>query len=151
MILAAIGDTPYQIMLILHIVTAMAAFAPIFVHPAILSRLGDAGADVRGPVLQAMTRNGRMIHAPALLINGILGFGLAGLSDKVYSMSQGWLIAAFLVWVAMNGLLHAVVLPAERKLAQGDTAARRRGEAGGAMLSVLLVVMLYLMIFKPGA
>jgi uncharacterized membrane protein len=150
MILAVIDDTPYRILLILHIVTAMAAFAPAFVHPVILSRLSDAGTDVRGPLLHAMTRNGRILYGPALLVNGLLGFGLAGMSDKIYKMSQGWLVAAFLIWVVMNGLLHAVILPAEKQLSAGDDAAQRKLDAGGALLSILLIVMLYLMVFKPG-
>jgi hypothetical protein len=42
-------------------------------------------------------------------------------------------------------------LPAERKVAAGDDSADARIDKGGMILSVLLLVMLYLMVFKPGA
>jgi hypothetical protein len=72
------------------------------------------------------------------------------MSDRAYSMSQGWLIASAEIWIAINGILHAVLLPAERAAADGDGSAERRVDIAGATLSVLLLVMLYLMVFKPG-
>ena len=156
MLYAALGDTPYNIMLLLHVLTAFAAFAPMFVHPILASQSRSLDIENRGRILTAMAGNGRRIYAPALLVTGILGFGVAGMSkipgtdELAWKMSQGWLISAFVVWVAMNGLLHAVILPSERKLAEGDESVQRKLDVAGGAVSVLLVVMLYLMIFKPG-
>lgn len=149
MVLAAIGDTTYNIFLILHILTAMIAFAPAFVHPLLVNQSRALGGARRG-LLRFVAMNGQRVYAPALIITGFLGFGLAGLSDEVYRVRQGWLIAAVVIWIAMNGILHALLIPAEKALANGDDSAESRVGVGGAAITLLLVVMLYLMTFKPG-
>ncbi len=60
-----------------------------------------------------------------------------------------WL--AVVVWLAMNGVLHAMLLPAETGARRPATSRRaRRSDTGGQILTVMLLVMLYLMVFKPG-
>ena len=148
--IAAIGDTGYNIALLVHVVTAFAAFAPAFVAPFLDRQLGADEESVRVRLAQAMLGNSRMVHGPALIVTGLAGFGIAGFSDGVYKMSQGWLIAAIVIWIGMNGILHAVVVPAERAVGEGNRSAESRIAAGGAALTVLLVVMLIIMIWKPG-
>jgi uncharacterized membrane protein len=147
---AAIGDTPYGIMMVLHILAVMAAFAPAFVHPILGGQLRSDGDSGYRSVMTRVAGNGRRIYAPALIVAGVLGFGLSGMSDGVYALSQGWLIASIVVWIAMNGVLHALIIPGERAVGAGDDAGQRRMDLGGAAISVLLLVMLYLMVFKPG-
>ena len=50
----------------------------------------------------------------------------------------------------MNGILHAVILKAEKQMANGDTSAQRRAEIGSSAVSLLFILTLTLMIFKPG-
>jgi hypothetical protein len=50
----------------------------------------------------------------------------------------------------MNGVVHGMLLPAERSVAAGDETAAKKVDTGGLILAVLLVGMLYLMVFKPG-
>jgi uncharacterized membrane protein len=149
MMIAAIGDTGYNIALLVHIVAAFTAFAPAFVHPVLSGQLSGDGT-VRARVVEHMVKNGRMIYAPALIVAGLAGFGVAGFSDQVYKMSQGWLVAAFIIWIAMNGILHAVLIPGERAIGNGDAAAEGRVNAAGGLMAVLLLAMLVIMIWKPG-
>jgi uncharacterized membrane protein len=81
---------------------------------------------------------------------GLFGFGLVGMSDEVWEFSQTWVWLSIVVWLAMNGVLHAMLLPAERALGSGDESAGKKAETGGQILTVMLLVMLYLMVFKPG-
>lgn len=150
MILAAVGDTGYNVMLFLHILLAMAAFAPAFVHP-IVSTQAKALDHETGRVIGFIAQNSQRIYSVALILTGLVGFGLVGMSDKVHRLGDGWLIAAIVVWIAMNGVLHAVQIPAEKAWAAGDDAAEQKVRMGGAMLTLLLLVMLYLMVFQPGA
>jgi len=154
MITAAIDDTSYRILLLLHILTAFAAFAPAFVHPFLGEQSKALDGTGRATVFGFMVRNGRRIYAPALIVTGLLGFGLPALSkdgdNAVFELSQGWMIAAIVVWLIMNGVLHAVIIPGERAVSEGDTEAESRISAGMGAISLLLVVMLYLMIWKPG-
>ena len=47
---AAIGDTPYNIMLLLHILPGVVAFAPAFSHPLLASAMAKAGDPNRAAV-----------------------------------------------------------------------------------------------------
>lgn len=150
MLLAAVGDTPYGIVLVLHILAAIAAFAPAFTHPVLFGQaksLGDGGLQ---SVAGFMSANGRRIYAPALILSGLLGFALQGMSSGAWKFSQGWMIGALIVWIAMNGVLHAMIIPGERKVAAGDPSAETGAQRGSGIISILLLVMLWLMVFKPG-
>ncbi len=153
MIFSAIGDTPYNIMLLLHILTAMAAFAPAFVHPVLGAQMKADGMADRPKVFGYMATNAQRIYGSSLIVTGLLGFGVAGMSDDVLSMSDGWLAAAFIIWVAMNGILHAVIRPSEKAIAAGEggEANERKLAIAGMAITALLVVQLYLMVWKPGA
>jgi uncharacterized membrane protein len=148
MILAAVNDGAYQLVAILHILSAIVAFAPAFVRPVLIAQAKSSG-DRSG--LQALARSSRKWYAPALILTGVLGFGLSGMSDDVFQLSDGWLVAAVFLWIAMNGVLHAVEAPAERAYADGDDSAEGRLSLGSGAIAVMLVVMIWLMIVKPGA
>jgi uncharacterized membrane protein len=150
MLLAAVGDTPYRIVLFLHILAAMVAFAPAFTHPVLANQAKGLTGDGHRSVIGYMVANGRKIYAPAVIIAGFLGFALQGMSDGAWKMSQGWMIGAIVVWIAMNGVLHGMLFPGERKVAEGDMSGEPAVQRGGMIISLLLLVMLYLMIFKPG-
>ena len=67
-------------------------------------------------------------------------------------MTEGWVIAAIVIWVAMNGILHGMIRPALKAQGAGGASAgtNRRLEAGSALLSILFIVQLVLMIWQPG-
>lgn len=148
--LAAVGNTPYNIILFVHILLVLAAFAPAFVHPLIASQTKGMEGGARRAMFTAMAGNGRRVYAPALILTGLLGFALSGMSEGVYAMSQTWLIISAIIWIAMNGVLHAMILPGERAIAGGDDSGQGKVDTGGMIISVLLLVMLFLMVFKPG-
>ena len=72
-------------------------------------------------------------------------------SDPAFGFDQTWVSLAFLVWLAICGVVSGVMLPAERKLAAGDLEARRRWRWAARSPPSCTLVMLYLMIWKPGA
>jgi len=148
--IAAVGDTPYRIVLILHILTAMAAFAPMFTEPFLMNQSKALGEGTHRGVMGLLAANGRKVHAIALILTGLLGFALQGMSSGSFTFGQFWMIAALIVWIAMNGVVHALISPNEQKMADGDASAQRLVDLGGVIITVLLVVMLWLMVFKPG-
>lgn len=129
-------STGFKIFLFLHILTVIVAFAPSVLMVLPGGRDGAVGL---------LERAGRQVYAPALLLAGLFGILCIVTSDDVYEFSETWISLAFVVWIAMNGVFHALVLAGQR---QGDT---RKVETGQAVLTVLLLIMLYLMIWRPGA
>ena len=83
MMIAAINDTGYDVMLLLHILSAMVAFAPAFVNPI----LGNQSKTLDGPnrqtVVGYLSMNNRRVYGPALILTGLFGFELQGMSDSV--------------------------------------------------------------------
>jgi len=141
-------STTYKIFFFLHIASIVVAFAPaaIGVLPG-----GDEGAAA------VLRRAGRVVYAPALILAGLFGILLVVTSDDVWEFSDTWISLAFLVWIAMNGVFHAMVLPTytrgrtRRAWRSGRGGAAVDVDTGLAILTVLFLVMLYLMIWKPGA
>jgi len=149
MLLAEVGDTPYNIVLFLHILTAIVGLAPVAVDPVVAMKWADDK-----PALQkfsaTMAEANQKIFGNALILTGLLGFGLSGMSDEFYELSQGWIVAAVIVWIAMVGVLHGVLIPGAKAFAAGDEGAQERLQRIGPVFTLLTLVMLYLMVFKPG-
>jgi hypothetical protein len=129
-------STGFEIMLVLHIATVVVAFAP-----AVIGVL-PGGRDGLTGVLGAA---GRQVYAPALVLAGLFGIGCIVTSDDAFELSDTWISLAFVVWIAMNGVFHALVLAGQR---QDDHA---KVTTGHQIMTLLLLAMLYLMVFKPGA
>lgn len=145
-VLAAIDSTGYKIVLLLHILAVVVGFAPAWFTP-IMGRLIASGDKEAGVQLEASILR---FSLPGIAIAGLLGFGLAGMSDKIYKMSQTWLSLAALLWIVLLLVVVFVARPAVKALAAGDMAARGRVMAATGVTHLVLIVMLYLMIFKPG-
>jgi hypothetical protein len=150
MILAEVGSTLYKVLFLGHMITFVAAFAAAVVNPVLIAR-AKADGDEAGLHRLAgyIAGNGRQIHLPALVLLG--GFGLAMVFEGDLGFDSTWVSLAFLVWLGMCGIITGIVLPSERKLAAGDGSAEKAVERGGQIVTLLLLVMLYLMIWKPGA
>jgi len=149
--LAAVGSFGYNLMLVLHLITVVVAFAPAVAHALLGPQLRSLDPAARRQVAGFMKLNSRRVYAPALILMWVFGMGLAGLSDKLYRVAQPWLAISILVWIAMNGVLHAIVIPAERKVEAGDETMAQRAALGQGIINILLVVALVLMVWKPGA
>ena len=128
-------STGFKISLFLHILTIIVAFAPSVLMVLPGGRDGGLGL---------LERSARTVYAPALLLAGFFGIMCIVTSDEAFEFSDTFISLAFVVWIAMNGVFHALVLAGQKR---GDA---KKVENGQAIMTVLLLVMLYLMIWKPG-
>jgi uncharacterized membrane protein len=147
----AASTTVYNIVELLHILTILVALSPVFVHPLLRRQMRAAGAGHQ-QVVAAMSANARRLYSPALIVAGLLGIALVEMSEDAISMTEGWVIAAIVIWVAMNGILHGMIRPAlKAQGAEGASAGSdKRLEVGSALLSIGFTVQLILMIWQPG-
>ena len=148
----AAGTTAINIVALLHILTVLVALAPAFVHPLLRKQMRAADGAGHQHLVVAMAANARRLYGPALIVAGLLGIALVEMSEDAISLTEGWVIAAIVIWVAMIGILHGLIRPALR--AQGAEGASpgtdKRLETGSALLSILFTVQLILMIWQPG-
>jgi uncharacterized membrane protein len=143
---AEIGSTSYDLMLLFHVLLVIVGFAPAWLTP-LLVRLTAGGDRAAADALDVAVLR---FAVPSIAVAGLLGFGLAGMSDKVFKMSQAWLSIAIVLWLILLAVLLAVLRPAIKAFRDGDLAAKARISMSTGITHLVLVAMLYLMIFKPG-
>ena len=97
-----------------------------------------------------MAKYVQVIALPALVLAGLLGFGLIGMSDKEFAFDQAWVGPAILLWLIEIALLAVGILPAQKKVAAGDASAAKMLPMLTGVSHLILVVTVYLMVFKPG-
>ena len=145
-VLAALNSTGYKIVLLIHVLAVIVGFAPLWLTPVMI-RLTAAGDKAAADGLEVSILR---FSLPGIGLAGILGFGLTGMSEKVFKMSQAWLSIAAVLWVVLLAVLFFVARPAIKAFRDGDVAARGRIMMATGIGHLILVVTLYLMIFKPG-
>ena len=136
-------STGYQLFGLLHILAVIVAFGPLFIYPSL--QRGGGGVTVAKLHLRLVL--------PALTLTWVLGMGLVGLSkpegvsEAAFKMSQTWIVLALIVWVALMVISWFLIRPA---LTDTSATARSRMGMGIGITHLLLIVQLYLMVFKPG-
>ena len=166
------GSGAYKFVLVLHLVAAIVGFggttiAGIYGAKA-AARRGREGV-VIAETTYDVTQNWASWFVYAVPVLGIL---LVLLSEDVWKFSQAWISLSFLLYIVALGILHAAHLPNVRRmnalgaeLAAGAAPAggsgpppqvaelERRGRLAGllgAVLNVIWIVIVFLMVWKPG-
>ncbi len=152
MIVAAVNDSVDKLLFAGHMLSFVVAFAPAVINPVLVAKTkGDGDPAALGRLAGHLASNGRQIHFPALICLGGFGIAMIFTSDDQFGFGDAWVSLAFLNWLAISGIISGVMLPGERKMATGDMAAEKTVERCGQLVTLLLLAMLYLMIWKPGA
>jgi uncharacterized membrane protein len=151
-VLAVIGsdDFIYKVVFLLHILSAIVAFAPVMVWPIVNLQTRKRGASVPGEVAGQAAVNNVTVHGPALVATGVFGLLMVVMSDSLFEFSQAWISIAFVLWFALLAVLFGLLTPAERKAAAGDADAAKKVSMFGGFVHILLLLILIDMIWKPG-
>ncbi|HSM68062.1 MAG TPA: hypothetical protein VK860_17265 [Ilumatobacteraceae bacterium] len=129
------NQTLVRILYLVHIVTVIGAFGPLFLYPR-LQRAGQS-ATVAGLHMKLVF--------PSLVILWVAGMGMAGINEFDLARTY-WITITLLLWLAAVVVSWFMIRPA---LADTSDAARSKMAAGIGITHVILVVSLWLMIFKP--
>lgn len=148
MILAAFRDTGYNIVLFVHVLTVIVAMAGAVGHP-LLFALEEKRTDGDVVALAKRIETPSRIYSISYALTGIVGFGLVSMGD--WSFGDAWIWISIVLWLASNGVLHAIMLPAERAVASGDASAMAKVQQTGPPLSLMILAVIFLMTVKPGA
>lgn len=129
-------DTVTQILYLVHILSAIAAFGPLFLYPR-MQRAGET---------QAMAALHMKLVFPALILLWVMGMGMAG-TQKI-SLGGTWFVSITIVlWLVALAVSWFLIRPA---VSDTSEQARKMLAMGVGITHLILVVSLYLMIFKPG-
>ena len=170
MLLANIDGGFYKFVLVLHILCAIVGFGAVVLNGIYgvqaKNRPGPGGLAIMQANYAATKVGEYFIYAVF-----VLGLALVGLSDPVWKFSQTWVWLAIVLYIVSLGISHGVLFPALKRMRvlMGEMVAAgppqggpppqvtemqalgKRVGAAGATLDVMVVVILVLMVFKPGA
>ena len=158
----------YRLVLLLHILSAIIGFGGVLLNGVYASRAKKRPPAEGLAVMEVNTFVSAKVAEIFIYLTAFWGLGLIGLSDKTFKFSQTWIWLAIIVYVIALGISHGLLMPRVKKLLAGMRAAVSGGGATDApapaelaklepqigaisvALDLALVVILVLMIWKPG-
>jgi hypothetical protein len=173
MLLAAVNSSAFKVVLVLHLVTAIIGFGGVF----ILGFVGAASQRWRGAEGQAVFDVAQDLSQVAeYVIYAVPVFGIALLfisttnGNHVYWWDQTWVSLSLVLYVAAVGFVHAVLRPNLKRMGElmrevnagppatggpppqvAELEARgKRAGINGAIANLTWVVIVILMVWKPG-
>jgi hypothetical protein len=129
------NQTLVRILYLIHILTVVGAFGPLFLYP----RLQRAGQSATVAALHMK------LVFPSLVILWVAGMGMAGI-NKFDLAKTYWITITLVLWFIAVVVSWFMIRPA---LTDTSEAARSKMAAGIGITHVVLVLALWLMIFKP--
>jgi len=151
----------YNLVLVLHILAVIVGFGGMFIAGfygnEAISRPGREGLAVAETTLKVTA----LIPTMAVYTVPVLGILLVLLSDDFWKFSEAWISLSFLLYIVLIVLAVTQQVPAIRKMVALRSGAegaqsfemQRLGKkvaAVSGVVNVLWVVVLFLMVFKPG-
>jgi uncharacterized membrane protein len=159
----------YRLFLLLHILSAIVGFGGVMLNGVYAARARKRPPAESLAVMEVNTFVSVTVAEKAIWLVPIFGFGLVGLSDEVYKFSQTWVWLSIIVYVAALAVSYLLMQPRVKEVlalqremvSQGPThgpppQAAQLGALGkqiapiGVVLDLALLVILVLMIWKPG-
>ena len=156
-----VGGDLYNVELVLHILAAIIGFGGMF----IAGFYGNEARTLPGreglAVAQTTLKVTGQIPTVAVIAVPILGILLILMSEDAIKFSAMWISLSFLLYIVLMGLATGIQVPTIRKMvalragAEGANsmevqAMGRKVATVGAIVNVLWVLILVLMVFKPG-
>jgi uncharacterized membrane protein len=160
------GSGAYKFVLLLHLVSVVVGLGGVMLN-GIYAAQAQQRQGAEGVAVSEANFAVSNVAEKFIYLIPIFGIGLIFMSDDVWSFSQTWVWLSIVVYVVAIGLSHSVLIPGHKRLnalgrqlvaGQGGQAeVAEMGAIGkkmapvGATLDVLAVVLIALMIWKPGA
>jgi len=174
MLLATTNGGLYKLCLVLHILSAIVGFGAVFLN-------GIYGQQMKARLQSGRAAEAIGIYEANLMVSKIgeyfiyavliFGFAMIGLSDSAWEFSQTWIWLSIVIYVIALSLSHGVLIPAVKRmgalmheLAAGPppaggpppqvaemAALGQKIGVVGPLLNLSVIVILFLMVWKPGA
>jgi hypothetical protein len=142
--------TGAALLLSLHVLAAFAVAAPV--AALLVTEIAmTAGGSERANALGGLVRASAVVFRAGVAATLVFGLWLVFTRDS-YSLWDGWVIAALLLWVAIGGLGDAAISRLKKVVGAEDEAGRLRRvlwlEAGAA---AAVLAELAVMLWRPGS
>ena len=150
----------YNAVLVLHILAAIIGFGGMFIAGFYGNEAGKRPGTEGLAIAETTLKVSGQMPTVAVCAVPILGILLILLSDDTWKFSEAWISMSFVLYIVLMGLATGIQVPTIRKmvaLRAGGTGSppswrpwARRWPRSGGIVNVLWVLILVLMVFKPG-
>jgi len=159
----------YNVVLLLHIVCVIVGFGGVILNGVYAAKAQQLPPEQNLAVMEVNSFVSMKVAEVFIYLVPVWGLGLVGMSDTTYTFGQTWVWLSLVVYVLSLGVSHGALMPRVKRMleTQRDMVAsppsgpedariatlQAGGKQVGAMSMVLnlsLVVMIVLMIWKPG-
>ena len=163
----------YNLLLFLHLVAVVVGFGTVMLNGLYAARAKRAGGREGVAISEANTWISEKVAEPFIYAVFVLGILLVLVGDEVWEWDQAWINISMVLYIVGIGLSHGLLRPSVRRMnalsaqlaaggpgARGDgpppevvevEALEKRIAAVGTALNLLVVVIIALMVWKPGA
>ena len=156
--LAAIGSTGYNVLLVLHLLAMAVWFGANVAIGVTHGRAVGASNEIIGWLAGVQRMVSMRIKSAAFLVLFVTGMGLVGMSKEIFKMSDPFVSVGFFAIIlggALGGMVYAPRSRAVEAAAKdGDAAAikRHNDKMGliGMVESLVVVITVLFMVFKWG-
>jgi uncharacterized membrane protein len=155
----------YKVVLAVHILSAIVGLGGVALNGIYAVDASKRRGEAALAVLQANFKV-TMVAEKFIYVVPLTGIAMVLMSDGAWSFSDTWVWLALVLFVAALGVSHGILIPSsratlrevrlslEQKRAPDTVLLERLGRKGataGPVLHLLLVVLVIIMIWKPGA
>jgi len=145
----------YKLMVVLHILSVVVGIGATMLNGVYAAKARKAGGPAAGAI---MTANFEVTTLAEKIIYLVPVFGILAVlaSDDVWEFSQTWIWLSIVLYVIALGIAHGVMVPNGKKMLAGPSSPQEAEEIGkrlamgGMTLNLLVVVLIALMVWKPG-
>jgi len=149
----------FNLMLALHLLTAIFIVGPLAYSATTATR----GLRTKDAVATAGAARVTRIYGALSVIVVILGFGLMSMDspyhkgEKVASFGETWIWLSVVLWLAGAAISLAVLEPSLTRAAAAITEGKpvdsfkARVAASGGIVGLILAVIVFLMVYRPGS
>lgn len=129
------NQTLVRIMYMIHIITVVGAFGPLFLYPR-MQRAGET---------TAMAALHMKLAFPSMVILWVAGMGMAGI-NKFNLAETYWITLTIVLWAIALAVSWFLIRPA---VSDTSDDAKKKMSMGIGITHLIFVLSLWLMIFKP--
>jgi uncharacterized membrane protein len=145
----------YKLLVVLHILSVVVGIGATMLNGLYAAKAKQAGGPAAGAIMKA-NFDVTMVAEKIIYLIPVFGILAVLASDDVWEFDQTWIWLSLVLYVVALGIAHGNQMPAGKKMLAGPSSPQeaealgKRLAMGGMVLNLLVVVIVALMVWKPG-
>ena len=145
----------YKLLVVLHLLSVVVGIGATMLNGVYAAKAKKAGGPAAGAIMKANFEV-TMLAEKVIYLIPVFGILAVLASDDVWEFDQTWIWLSIVLYVIALGIAHGNQMPAGKKMLAGPSSPQeaealgKRLAMGGMALDLLVVILIALMVWKPG-